>query len=182
MRLFPLVVCVAAIAACGTDVKQPDGSVDSGPSPLCLEANDHSDLAWIQEEILTPTCSKFNACHKGAALSAGGLNLEAGNSADNLINKMAVLPPDAIMLVKPGEPENSYLMVVLGSYDGFIDPEIGTMPFNNPLLCVEKRLAIERWITALGNQSDAGVADAGVADATPADATSIDATSLDAAP
>ena len=74
-------------------------------------------------------------------------------------------------LVVPGLPEESYLMVVLGSYDGQIDPEIGTMPFNNPLLFIHTRDAIERWIRSLlNNDADAGALDAGPgADASPFD-------------
>ena len=48
----------------------------------------------------------------------------------------------------PNQPSMSYLMVVLGHIDGPLDPRIGTMPYNSPLLCVEKREAIERWIAA----------------------------------
>ncbi len=163
MRLTVLVVCVAALAACGDDAASPDAAVvDAAPSPECLEAVNHSDLAWIQENVFTPSCSKFNACHKGAALSAGGLNLEDGNSEANMVNQMSNLFPDQTMVI-PGDPENSYLMIILGSYPGDIDPDVGTMPFNNPLLCIQKREAIERWITSLANNN----ADAGVPDAAP---------------
>lgn len=156
---------------CGTDVKPTtDAGVDAGPSPECLEAEMHSDLAWLQEKIFTPTCSRFNACHKGAALSAGGLNLEDGNTANNLIDQPSILFPDQTLVI-PGDPMNSYLMVILGSYPGDIDPEVGTMPFNNPLLCQQKRDAIERWIVSLlNNDPDAGVSDGGVVDAGVADA------------
>ena len=51
--------------------------------------------------------------------------------------------------VVAGDPANSYLLMILGHIDGPIDPNVGTMPGgNNPLLCVEKREAIARWITA----------------------------------
>jgi hypothetical protein len=42
-------------------------------------------------------------------------------------------------------------MVILGEFPGppgMIDPLVGTMPSNSPLLCQEKRDAIERWINA----------------------------------
>lgn len=55
-------------------------------------------------------------------------------------------------LVEPGDPAESYLLVILGHYgadDPRIDSSIGTMPANNEMLCDEKRGAIERWIEAL---------------------------------
>ncbi len=130
------------MAACG-------GSETGSSSASCDEAVDHSDLEWIQENVFTPSCASFNACHKGDALSAGGINLEAGMTESELVNKTSVTFP-AETFVVPGDPDNSYLMVLLGSREGPIDPMIGTMPFKNPLLCEEKRDAVERWISSLG--------------------------------
>ena len=153
MQLFPLTVCAAAVVACSPGGGgYSDNAMDAGPTPQCLEANAHSDLDWIQKNVFTPTCSKFSACHRGAALSAGGLNLEPGNAKDNLVGEMSTVFPDQPLVV-PGDPANSYLMVMLGSYTGPLDPDVGTMPFNNPLLCRQKRDAIERWIASLVNRA-----------------------------
>jgi hypothetical protein len=116
-------------------------------SPACLEANDHSDLAWLQDNIFTPSCAAFSSCHQGAATAAQGLNLEAGSTETSLVNVTSNRFPDQILVV-PGDPQNSYLMVILGSYQGTLS-ERGTMPPNNPLLCIEKRQAVERWISSL---------------------------------
>ena len=126
------------------------------PSATCLEAQDHSDLPWIQENVLTPSCAAFTACHKGAALSAEGLNLEDGMSLDNLVDVESELFPEFVLVV-PGDPQNSYLMIVLGHFPGPLT-DSGTMPFNNPLLCTQKRDAIQRWIEGL---QASGNADAG---------------------
>jgi hypothetical protein len=71
----------------------------------------------------------------------------------------------------PGDPDHSYLMVILGSIDGPIDPKTGTMPYNSSLLCQEERDAVKRWIEhgALAQPIDGGVPDA-APDAAPPDA------------
>lgn len=164
--LASLIVLVLALSsACGDDtsVNQPDAStVDAAPSPSCLEAVNHSDLEWLEDNVFTPSCAAFSPCHKGPAASAGGLNLEAGNVERNLAGEPSLSFPERTLVV-PGDPDNSYLMVVLGSREGPL-PDEGTMPYNNPLLCSQKRAAIERWIVSLA-QADAGVPDAGAADA-----------------
>lgn len=167
-RFAPPPLALVLVAACGTGVSQPDAStVDARPSAECLEAPNHSDLEWLEENVFTPSCAAFSACHKGSALSAGGLNLEAGNVEGNLVDEPSIDFP-AETLVVAGDPDASYLMVVLGSRTGDL-PEAGTMPFNNPLLCKPKRDAIERWIDSLDDlPADAGVDDdAGAQDAAP---------------
>ena len=153
--LFLLACSAGLILSCGDD--GGDGGVDASsfdaasfdaaPSPSCLEAESHSDLAWIQDNVLTPSCANFSACHQGLANNARGLNLESGNSEVNMVGVASDAFPNEILVV-PGDPASSYLMVVLGSYDG---PQLqsGTMPPNNPLLCVQKREAVERWIQGL---------------------------------
>ena len=123
-------------------------AVDAPPSAICLEANDHSDLTWIQDKIFTPSCSGFSACHKGAAREAGGLNLEAGNSRTNMVGKASGLFPE-FQLVKPNDAAASYLMIVTGHVAGPInESKGGRMPFNSAKLCNEKLRAMERWIAA----------------------------------
>jgi hypothetical protein len=141
------------VAGCGDD---GGSGADAMVSASCLEADDHSDLPWIQENILTPSCAAFTACHRGSALSAEGLNLEDGMSEDNLVDIPSELFPD-FDLVVPGDPMNSYLMIIIGQFEGPLG-EGGTMPFNNPLLCKQKRDALGRWINGLspGGDPDAG--------------------------
>jgi hypothetical protein len=160
------IACMAT--GCGDDGAP---AVDAGVADAtasCLEATMHSDLEWIQDEILTPGCARFTACHQGRALSAAELNLEEGESRDNMVGVASELFPDYDLVV-PGDPENSYLMIILGHYDGPVG-EGGLMPYNNPLLCPEKLEAIDRWIEA-GAMAGGGSADAGVADAAASDAT-----------
>lgn len=140
-------LALAGLPAACSDSSSGDPAPDAGPSADCLEAKDHSDLAFIQAKIFTPGCSAFTSCHRGAATSAGGLSLEAGQSLPQMLDKTSRLD-NTKKLIKAGDPANSYLMIILGKYPGFIDPNVGTMPSRNPLLCAEKLDAIERWITA----------------------------------
>lgn len=137
-------IVAASVPACASQII--DEPTPQPPSPACQEALAHSDLAWIQERILTPSCAAFGACHKNASSSAAGLYLATGHSHAALVNRPSTLFPD-YKLVVPGAPEQSYLMVSLGQFDGPLSPK-GTMPPNNPLLCQEQLDAIERWITA----------------------------------
>lgn len=132
------------------------GEVTTGPveepTPTCLEAEAHSDLPWIEDNVLATGCAAFASCHKDGAPSAGGLDLGRGMAMANLVDVPSALEP-SMDLVEPGSPEDSYLLVILGHYgadDPRIDPAVGTMPANNALLCAEKRDAIERWIAELG--------------------------------
>lgn len=152
LSLFLVVSCGG-----GDDGDSDDGD---GTSAACLEAEEHSDLDWIQENIFTVSCSLSTSCHRGSANSALGLNLEAGMSEANMLDVPAMGEfADGLDIVEPGAPEESYLMVILGQY-GTDDPRLPqdsagnriTMPDSATgleLLCQEKRDAIERWITAL---------------------------------
>ena len=74
---------VLLIAGCGNDVElpdqQPDGDrlLDALPaSGACAEATQHSDFAWIQDNVFTPSCTG-RACHH--ANDDGWLSLAEGD-------------------------------------------------------------------------------------------------------
>jgi hypothetical protein len=167
-------MCALLLSACSGSGGPDADPADAFHDPRCDEAVNHSDLEWIQDNIFSRTCSAFSSCHKGNATSAGMLNLEEGNTFENIVDVRADVCEEfagcdeALDIVEPGVPEKSYMLIILGHYgegDPRIDPEVGTMPFNNQPICEEKRLAIERWILSL----DDAVDDAGP-DATPYDA------------
>jgi hypothetical protein len=169
LPLLPL----AVVAACGGGSAAP--GPDAGPpdaNPICVEAAQHDDLPWIQDNIFTPSCSHFSVCHQGNASEAGGLSLEDGLSRAQLVGVDSVMygPNGTIdqldwKRVVAGDPDHSYLLVILGQKDGPIDSQVGTMPYQNPLLCKEKRDAIERWIA--GGALATPAPDGGVPDAAP---------------
>jgi hypothetical protein len=154
---------LAALGACGdTAINQPPDAIQISLS--CIEAADHSDLEWIQDEIFTKSCSRFSSCHKGNATSAARLNLEEGNAFERLVGVPSRVCGGDHILVVPGDPAASYLMKVINpdKYplpdpvgpgtscpEGDPDEPPESMPYNNPLLCEQKRDAIERWIVSL---------------------------------
>jgi len=197
--LVAAVVLAATAPACDTQVHEvvfdANNGPDAGPpdaTPICAEAEQHSDLAWIQDHIFSTSCV-FSSCHKGTAHDAAGLSLEPGQSWGQLVGQDCVMTvamqPTQWVRVVPGDPANSYLMVLVDpktnprnggesdpdGYDGPIDPKVGSMPYNSPLLCKEKIGALRRWIEA--GAPDVGGADAGV-DAMPGADAGVDAAAL----
>lgn len=149
-RIASILLFAAAAVGCSAS---DDGGDDIGPdatsvSASCQEATEHSDLEWIQDNVLSTTCATTGACHAGAASSALGLNLEAGNAEAEMLNKSSFRFP-SFDLVSPGDPDSSYLLMILGGVDGPRQPGIGTMPLNSPPLCDEKIGAIRRWIESM---------------------------------
>ena len=170
-RVVPFVCVLGPVvlAACGTDYEpaSPDRVVDAGvtiapdgriipppgedaavPPPdavveltECEEATLHSDLAWIQAKVFTPSCALVG-CHAGP----GGMSLAAGSAHASLVNRTASTVSGWTRVV-PGSTTSSYLVVALGRAPGPM-PFSGFMPVGAPPLCVEKLEAIERWILA----------------------------------
>jgi hypothetical protein len=110
----------------------------------CEQATQHSDLAWIQDHIFTPSCATA-MCHAGPS-PVVDLSLAAGAARSNLVGKGASTQPGWIRVVA-GHPTASYLVVALGQTPG-PPPRDGFMPLGAAPLCVEQLDAIERWITA----------------------------------
>lgn len=144
---------------------QPDAPmIDAGPSPSCVEAQSHSDLAFIEDQIFKFSCIA-SSCHDGIGANAGELNLKKDMSHAALVGVDArtdseASPSGSYKLVVAGEPKQSYLMFMIRHYSGdemvppagAPDPNIGWMPQDIsgelPPMCIEKREAIVRWIEA----------------------------------
>ncbi len=121
-----------------------DAGPDGPPANLtpCEEAAFHSDLAWIQEAILTPSCAK-GSCHDADAPRAG-LDLSAGHSHHELVNVKSTVYT-SWMLVAPGNSASSMLMVRLGAEPG---PDVQPMPMGTTPLCQPMIDAVRRWIVS----------------------------------
>jgi hypothetical protein len=166
MTSKPWIVLLVA-GACGNDTGRPstdfdppdsgvtrDGEVVSGSDAsiapdsavltICQQATLHSDFAWLQQYVFTPSCAS-SSCHGGPSPEVG-LNLSAGAAYANLVNKGASTVGGWTRVV-PGSVAQSYLAVSLGRADG-PPPRDGFMPLGADPLCVEKLEAIERWIVA----------------------------------
>ncbi len=127
------------------DNNSGDDTTVDGASDICNEAKTHSDLAWIQDNIFTHSCS-LSGCHKGTAANAGFLSLESGVSHGALVGQAAATQT-GWMRVVANDPAHSYLLVALGDEPGPI-PMDGIMPEANPKLCQDKLDAVARWIMA----------------------------------
>jgi hypothetical protein len=164
VQLAALLAPLALAAACDTSVMagddddvSVDAAGDTDATPSCAEARDHNDIEWLQVNVFSRSCASATSCHRGAALQAAGLNLEPGNSETNLVNRVAIsegIDGMGLTVVVPGDSDGSYLMVLIdheskgGRLSGPL-PEAGTMPAVNPLICVDKRDAVGRWIDSL---------------------------------
>jgi len=139
-RVFWLVWCFSACTAA-----DPNVSPDAGSDPACDEAVSHSDLAWIQSQVFTPSCA-LPSCHRGAAATAGFLALEAGRARSQLVDTASTSATSWKRVVS-GNASRSYLLVAIGQVSG-PRPTDGLMPLGGGALCAEKRDAIQRWIEA----------------------------------
>jgi hypothetical protein len=125
-----------------------DGGVDPDaalPLTRCEEATLHSDFAWLQANVFTPSCAT-SGCHRGAEDPAVGLRLDVGQAYNNLVNKNSSTQPGWVRVV-PGSLASSYLVVSFGRADG-PPPRDGFMPLGADPLCTEIHEAVERWILA----------------------------------
>jgi mono/diheme cytochrome c family protein len=114
-----------AINAKATDVDgnvglaAADVVVSNGPAPVTL--------SQIQAAVFTPICS---GCHNGSNPPGGALpgsqNLTAGNSFASLVGVSSLEQP-ALRRVKPGDPNNSYL-IQLSRYQRIADAVGRTVP------------------------------------------------------
>ena len=119
----------------------------------CLDAESHSDLAWIQANIFTKSCI-FSGCHNGATGGPSTVDLRSGMAAAHMINFTSHIDASRKIVV-PNDVAASYLMLMVGDYppamakppaDGL--PSVGLMPQNMPALCCQKLDALERWINS----------------------------------
>ena len=144
-RLLVVVTVFATAAGCRAPL---EGDDDTGPdagsaSQPCNDAKTHSDLAWIQDNIFTKSCT-FSGCHRGTAANAGSLNLETGMSHGALVGQSAKTEAGWTR-VDAGNPPASYLLVAMGAMPGPV-PTGGVMPLSSSKLCQEKLDAVSRWI------------------------------------
>lgn len=77
----------------------------------------------IQTEVFNKSCA-YSGCHAGN-LPAAGLDLTAGNSYDNIVNKEIF----GLMYVKPGSADESYLFDRINSNSSSsVMPPTGKLP------------------------------------------------------
>ena len=97
-----------------------------------------ADFESIQANIFTPICS---VCHVGGG-APQGLRLDAADSYNLLVAVPSTEAP-AILRVKPGDPDNSYIIQKLEGHAA-----VGAqMPFGGPYLSAATIAFVREWIT-----------------------------------
>ncbi|MBK9756672.1 MAG: hypothetical protein IPO88_24855 [Nannocystis sp.] len=126
---------------------------DVPPLPSCHDADDTvpgeapTTLTSLRDTIFAPGCT-FSACHGKTAIA--GLDLQATDLHAELMNHKVVSATD-MPLVKPGDPDNSWLYQVLAR----CEPKLSNggsarhMPLNAPILLDARLVAkLRAWIEA----------------------------------
>jgi hypothetical protein len=133
-----LAPCVALLGGCagsgqGLDANgRPPGSGGGGGGQLT------ATFQSIQDDVFTPICS---VCHAGGA-APQGLRLDAVNSYAMIVGVPSA-EVSSLLRVKPGDPDNSYLVQKIEGHAA-----VGAqMPFGGPPLPAATIAAIRQWVT-----------------------------------
>jgi hypothetical protein len=147
---------LTSLAACGDDDAADDdvadidagaGTPDAMISASCLEAQDHSDFTWINENILAKSCAAFNQCH-GATGTQAQLLLTTDEAYADLVGVASVqVPGKKLVDATNVDCGASYLYDKITDSDAIAEGK-KSMPLNNPLMCQQKIDAVCRWIAA----------------------------------
>jgi hypothetical protein len=159
--MIRLVLVASLLAGCRVSLENTDNAENttgrtctvSTTSPTCLDAVNHTDLAWIEQNIFVGSCN-FSGCHNGDNTAQGKVDLRPGKSYAHLVNFASVIDTTR-KLVVPNDVEASYLMLMLrdvapamANPPGKAPPgSVGFMPqSSNSSLCCQKLDALEHWI------------------------------------
>lgn len=126
---FASLLCLLAVFALGCE-RAPVEEEDEPSAPTLTE---------VQAQVFSASCTQ---CHAGSG-APQGLDLSQGNAYSNLVNVASNEVPD-LLLVDPGNPDDSYLMIKLRGGDRMAE---GTskMPLGGSLSSDEIDL-VSRWI------------------------------------
>jgi hypothetical protein len=129
---FCLALAACAGSGAGLDANgRPQGS-DGGGGALT------ATFQSIQDNVFTPICS---VCHAGGA-APEGLRLDAVNSYSLLVGVPST-EVSSVLRVKPGEPNNSYVVQKIEGHAA-----VGAqMPFGGPPLPSATIAVIRQWIS-----------------------------------
>jgi hypothetical protein len=128
------VLSLGACAGSGTGLDSNGRPLGSGGGPEPLTATFQS----IQDNVFTPICS---VCHAGGA-APQGLRLDAVNSYAMIVGVPST-EESGILRIKPGDPDNSYLVQKIEGHAA-----VGAqMPFGGPPLPAATIAVIRQWVT-----------------------------------
>lgn len=142
-------IAILAALACAACSGNGEG-LDENGRPEPDNGGLTPDLASIQANVFTPICS---TCHAGAS-APRGLRLDAANSFNMLVGIASSEAPN-IQRVKPGDPNNSYLIHKIEGTQA-----VGArMPLGGPPLPQPTILVIRQWISQGAQQASPQSAD-----------------------
>jgi hypothetical protein len=126
---------IAGCAGNGDGLDANGRPIADGTVSIALSA----DFQSIQDNVFTPICS---VCHAGGGAPMG-LRLDAADSYNLLVGVASTEVP-AILRVKPGDPDNSYIIQKLEGH-----ASVGArMPFGGPYLTADTVAFIRQWISS----------------------------------
>jgi hypothetical protein len=137
-----LAVCAIIIGGCAGNGEGLDANgrplMPGGSTALPLS----DDFESLQENIFTPICS---VCHVGAS-APQGLRLDAANSYNLLVGVPSTEVP-SILRVKPGDPDNSYIIQKLEGHAAVGAQMPFGCPTSQPCLSTSTIAFVREWIT-----------------------------------
>ncbi|HVW68057.1 MAG TPA: Ig-like domain-containing protein [Steroidobacteraceae bacterium] len=122
-------------AGSGSSGSGSGGSGSGGSGPGTLTA----DFESIQANVFTPICSP---CHSGAT-APEGLMLDANHSYNLLVGVPSTEVP-SLDRIKPGDPDNSYLVLKIQGSAGIVGSQ---MPLHETPLPQATIDVIRQWVT-----------------------------------
>jgi hypothetical protein len=138
-----MILALLSVAACAGNGK----GLDANGQPLAPGSTGSlpplsADFASIQANIFTPICS---VCHIGGG-APEGLRLDAADSFNLLVGVPSTEVP-SLLRVKPGDPDNSYIIQKLEGHAAVGAQMPFGCPSTQPCLTPSTIAFIAQWIT-----------------------------------
>lgn len=136
-----IALSVALMAACAGNGE----GLDANGRPLLPGGSTpplSADFESLQENIFTPICS---VCHAGGG-APEGLRLDAADSYNLLVGVPSTEVP-TLLRVKPGDPDNSYIIQKLEGHAAVGAQMPFGCPTTQPCLTTDTIAFIRQWIT-----------------------------------
>jgi hypothetical protein len=134
---FAAITGALALAGCAGS----GAGLDANGRPIGSEGGGGTltaDFQSIQDNVFTPICS---VCHAGGA-APQGLRLDATNSYAMIVGVPST-EDSSVLRIKPGEPDNSYLIQKIEGH-----ASVGAqMPFGGPPLSAATIATMRQWVT-----------------------------------
>lgn len=141
-RVLLLAVAAVALTAAGCWPGPEVGPlIETAPGTI---SGPNAPFSEIQAKLLKPDCAT-SLCHSGNPPTHAPLSLDDDQAYDNLVNRPAS-QASSILLVKPGAPDQSYLMLKMLGTVGSSGTVSTRMPLNRESTDSDRLAALRAWI------------------------------------